>query len=92
MYWVSSDNLTFAVYNKEGQQIKYMNHDSTHPPHIFKAIKTRVFQHLTTLTSVSEASENAKMSSLHPVHQHHALIGAGLLSTEGSNCHYNPYY
>jgi hypothetical protein len=29
MYWNGSDNLTFDVYHKEGQQqIKYLNHDS----------------------------------------------------------------
>jgi hypothetical protein len=83
MYWNGSDNLTFDVYHKEGQQIKYLHHNSTHPPHIFKVIKTGVFQCLATLISMSEVSENAKMSSLHPVH-HQALVEVGLISAEAS--------
>jgi hypothetical protein len=43
-WWDKNENLAFTVYQKPGQQLKYLNKDSTHPPHVFGAIRWRFFQ------------------------------------------------
>jgi hypothetical protein len=43
LYWDAHDELAFTVYRKMGQQqLKYLNNDSTHPPHVFRAISLSV--------------------------------------------------
>jgi hypothetical protein len=40
LYWGEHDELAFTVYRyrKMGEQLKYLNNDSTHPPHVFRGI------------------------------------------------------
>jgi hypothetical protein len=51
LYWDDHDELAYMVYRKTGQQMKYLNNDSTHPPHIFRAISLYVYARLANLTS-----------------------------------------
>eukprot|EP00957_Ditylum_brightwellii_P168531 12828489-Ditylum_brightwellii.AAC.1 len=50
MYWTDS-NIRFVVYNKENQQIKYVNRESCHRATMFKIILEGVFTRLGQLTS-----------------------------------------
>eukprot|EP00957_Ditylum_brightwellii_P045801 3474709-Ditylum_brightwellii.AAC.1 len=45
------DDLSFEVYHKKGQQIKYVNQASYHRNAVFKAIPAGVFTRLGRLTS-----------------------------------------
>jgi hypothetical protein len=51
LYWDEYDELAFTVYRKMGRQLKYLNNDSTHPPHVFRAISLSVYARLANLTS-----------------------------------------
>jgi hypothetical protein len=36
--------VAFTVYRKDGQLLKYLNADSTHPPHVFRAVPAQYLQ------------------------------------------------
>ncbi len=52
--------------------MKYLNGESTHQNHCFKAITKGVFKRLAKLTTVNESNENAKLKDLYPEHQKNA--------------------
>jgi hypothetical protein len=54
MTWSEEGDLRFGVYLKPGQELKYLNSDSLHPPHCFKAITKGVFGRLASLTSLTD--------------------------------------
>jgi hypothetical protein len=57
LYWNDQQELAFDVFHKPGQQIKYLNSDSTLPPHMFWAIKSGVLKRLASLMTCDEDSE-----------------------------------
>ena len=77
MTWSAEGELHFGVYLKPGQELKYLNSDSSHPPHCFRAITKSVFGCLASLTSLTESSRYKSMKDLYPKH-HEALEHAGL--------------
>jgi hypothetical protein len=77
MSWSAEGDLRFGVYLKPGQQLKYLNSDSSHPPHCFKAITKGVFGRLASLTSLTDESRYKSIKDLYPLH-HKALESAGL--------------
>jgi hypothetical protein len=78
MTWTDKGDLIFGVYLKPGQQLKYLNSDSSHTPHCFKAITKGVFAHLASLTSLTNDSRYKTIKELYPQH-HKALELAGLV-------------
>jgi hypothetical protein len=66
-----------VVYLKPGQQLKYLNNDSPHPNHCFKAITKGVFGRLASITSLPDASRYKSIKDLYPRH-FEALDKAGL--------------
>jgi hypothetical protein len=78
MTWSDEGGLRFGVYLKPGQQLKYLNSDSSHPPHCFKAITKGVFSQLESLTSLTNESRYKSIKDLYPQH-HRALKLAGLV-------------
>jgi hypothetical protein len=80
LYWDKNENLAFTVYRKQGQQLKYLNKDSTHPPHVFRAIPLAVLSRLANLTSYHGTNKHKTMKDLHPDHCN-ALEKANLLTS-----------
>eukprot|EP00957_Ditylum_brightwellii_P081050 6164523-Ditylum_brightwellii.AAC.1 len=62
------NNLSFAVYHKKNQTIKYVNRESCHRTAVFKAVPTGVFIRMGRLTSMTEKNKNAPITSLCPMH------------------------
>jgi hypothetical protein len=77
LYWNAEDELAFDVFHKPGQQIKYLNSDCTHPPHVFRAIKYGVLKCLASLMTCDEESAHQTMLLLHSDH-HEAMQDARL--------------
>jgi hypothetical protein len=77
MSWSDEGALQFGVYMKPGQQLKYLNSASSHPPHCFKAITKGVYGRLASLTSLTSESRFKSIKDLYPNH-HDALNHAGL--------------
>jgi hypothetical protein len=77
MSWSEEGDLRFGVYLKPGQQLKYLNNVSSHPPHCFKAITKGVFGRLASLTSLTDESRYKSIKDLYPRH-FEALNLAGL--------------
>jgi hypothetical protein len=77
MSWSEEGDLRFGVYLKPGQQLKYLNNVSSHPPHCFKAITKGVFGHLASLTLLTDESRYKSIKDLYPRH-FKALDLAGL--------------
>jgi hypothetical protein len=75
--WSEEGDLRFGVYLKSGQQLKYLNNVSSHPPHCFKAITKGVFGRLASLTSLTNESRYKSIKDLYPRH-FEALDKAGL--------------
>jgi hypothetical protein len=78
LFWNEQDELTFTVFHKPGQQIKYLNRDSTHPP-LFRAIKSGVLKRSSSLTAASTENQGRPIASIHPTHfnaLHHANLWA----------------
>jgi hypothetical protein len=75
--WSDEGDLRFGVYLKPGQKLKYLNSDSSHPPHCFRAITRGVFGRLASLTSLTKNSRYKYIQDLYPWH-HQALELAGL--------------
>jgi hypothetical protein len=65
LYWDKKENLAFTVYQKLGQQLKYLNKDSTDPPHV--AIPLAVLSRLANLTSYDGTNNHRTMQDLHPL-------------------------
>eukprot|EP00957_Ditylum_brightwellii_P192542 14659667-Ditylum_brightwellii.AAC.1 len=76
MKWQQSE-LLFQVYNKEGQQLKYVDKQSTHRPSTFRSITSRVFKRISQLTSKSESMKWVRIDKVFPGHAE-ALSKAGL--------------
>ena len=77
IYWNNEDGLEFKVHMKENQVLKYLNLGSCHTNNCFKAIPSRVFNRLTSLTSKTSTNLETKMNILYPNHAK-ALINAKL--------------
>jgi hypothetical protein len=77
MTWSDEGDLRFGEYLKPGQELKYLNNDSSHPPHCFKAITKEVFGWLASLTLLTNKSRYKPIKDLYPQH-HRALKLAGL--------------
>jgi hypothetical protein len=54
LYWNEWGDLAFTVYRKDCQLLKYLNTDSTHPPHGFRAAPHSVLARLVNLTTLTE--------------------------------------
>ena len=67
MYW-SNGNEFDQVHLKLNQQLKYLNHGSTHPEACFHAIPLGVMNHLASLMTRTEESEKKRMDKLYPLH------------------------
>jgi hypothetical protein len=79
MIWLADGDLWFGVYLKPGQELKYLNSDSSRPPpHCFKAITKGIFRHLASCTLMTEESRYMSIEDIYP-RQHQALDSAGLL-------------
>jgi hypothetical protein len=68
LYWDEWGNLTFTVYIKDGQLLKSLNADSTHPPHVFRAVPRSVLARLINLTTLTKENGNKTMKEIHPDH------------------------
>ncbi len=77
MTWPEEGDLRFGVYLKQGQQLKYINSFSLHPPHCFRAITKGAFGHLASLTLLMDDSRYKTIKELYPKH-HEALNQASL--------------
>eukprot|EP00957_Ditylum_brightwellii_P210776 15365384-Ditylum_brightwellii.AAC.1 len=62
------DNLSFLVYHKKKQTIKYVNKESCRQTAVFKAIPTGVFIHMGRLTLITEENRDMPITSLYPTH------------------------
>jgi hypothetical protein len=83
LFWNEKKELrrrTFTVFHKPGQQIKYLNQDSTHPPHVFHVItKSGVLKRLSSLMTASSENQGHPITLIHPTHfnaLHHANLWA----------------
>jgi hypothetical protein len=68
MTWSDKGDLRFGVYLKPGQQLKYLNSDSSHPPCCFKKITKGVFSLLASLTLLTNESRYKSIKDLYPQH------------------------
>jgi hypothetical protein len=68
LYWDEHDELAFTVDRKMGQQLKYLNNDSTHPLHMFRAISLSVYARLANLTSHDSTNRYKTLRELRPDH------------------------
>jgi hypothetical protein len=68
LYWDEWGDLAFTVYRKDGQLLKYLNADSTHPPHVFRAVPHSVLARLANLTTLTKENGNKTMKEIHPDH------------------------
>jgi hypothetical protein len=84
LYWDKNENLAVTVYQKPGQQLKYLNKDSAHPPHVFRAIPLVVLSRLANLTSYDATNKHKTMKDLHPGHCD-ALEKANLTSNQAKS-------
>jgi hypothetical protein len=84
LYWDKNENLAFTFYRNPGQQLKYLNKDSTHPPRVFRAIPLAVLSRLAGLTSYNGTSTHKTMKDLHPDHCD-ALEKANLTSNQAKS-------
>jgi hypothetical protein len=57
---------------KPGQELKYLNSDSSYPHHCFKAITKGVFGWLASLTLLTNESRYKSIKDLYP--QHHGAL------------------
>ena len=60
--------LTFSVYRKPGQRLKYVDNLSCHTPATRMAIPAGVFKRLAKLTSWDPGDENRTVRDLYPAH------------------------
>eukprot|EP00957_Ditylum_brightwellii_P163977 12484836-Ditylum_brightwellii.AAC.1 len=62
------DDLSFSVYHKENQTIKYVNRESCHQTVVFKSIPAGVFTRMGRLTSIPEENKDVPIMSLCTTH------------------------
>eukprot|EP00957_Ditylum_brightwellii_P123735 9433196-Ditylum_brightwellii.AAC.1 len=62
------DSLSFSVYHKKNQVIKYINCESCHQTSVFKAIPVGVFTCMGRLTSITEENKDVPITSFYPTH------------------------
>eukprot|EP00957_Ditylum_brightwellii_P148673 11319180-Ditylum_brightwellii.AAC.1 len=67
MRWKSGE-LLFQVYHKKNQQLKYVEHLSTHRQSTFKSITTGALMQLGRLTSRTTDLEPVKLNPIYPDH------------------------
>jgi hypothetical protein len=53
MHWDANDSLSFSVFIKPNQELKYLNADSSHTPGCFKAIPKGISHRLALLTTAA---------------------------------------
>jgi hypothetical protein len=69
LYWDDHGELAFTDYRKTGQQLKYLNIDSIHPPHVFRTIPMSAScAQLANLTSYDSTNRHKTIRELHPDH------------------------
>ena len=68
MSWNRNGCLSFSVFPKPNQELKYLNLGSTHTSATFKAIPNGVALRLALLTTVDESTKDKSLSSLYPDH------------------------
>ena len=81
MYWDSTGTLRFRVHLKDNQQLKYLTAGSSHPAHVFKAVRTGVLGRLARLTSATPTALTTPLDELYPEHAA-ALSAAGIVNDQ----------
>ena len=77
MAWNES-NITYEVYFKENQRIKYLNKGSTHRETVFQAIPRGVFNRLSLLTTFNDSNRSKRVDEIYLIHAE-ALVLAGII-------------
>eukprot|EP00957_Ditylum_brightwellii_P100730 7677500-Ditylum_brightwellii.AAC.1 len=62
------NDLSFSVYHKKNQTIKYINRESCHRTAVFKAIPPGVFTRMGRLTSITDKNKDMPITTLYPTH------------------------
>eukprot|EP00957_Ditylum_brightwellii_P008439 639375-Ditylum_brightwellii.AAC.1 len=65
---MEKNDLSFSVYHKKNQAIKYINRESCHQTAVFKAIPAGVFTRMGRLTSITNENKNMTITSLYLTH------------------------
>ena len=78
LMWDDLGTLSFGVYMKPNQALKYLNNDSSHNPSCHKAIPVGVSKRLTRLTTITDENVDMNLDEIYPNH-FKALEHAGLL-------------
>eukprot|EP00957_Ditylum_brightwellii_P000679 53447-Ditylum_brightwellii.AAC.1 len=65
---MEKNDLSFSVYHKKNQTIKYVNRESCHQTAVFKAIPAGVFTHMGRLTSITNENKNKPIITFYPTH------------------------
>ena len=66
--WSENGDLTFGVFIKPNQQLKYLNKGSSHTPGCFKAIPKGVLHRLTKLTTINDDNKGKRIDEIYPVY------------------------
>ena len=77
MMWTPEGELSFSVFKKVGQQLKYAGKESTHIPGTLRAIPSGVLNRLAKLTSRKPSLHSERVDKVYPDHVY-ALRKAGL--------------
>ena len=77
MSWSPEGDLQFGVFRNKGQQLKYVNKESTHIPGTLRAIPSGVLNRLSKLTSRKPSIQAEAMDTIYPAHAN-ALRKVGL--------------
>lgn len=70
--------ITYEVYFKENQRIKYLNKGSTHKETVFHTTPRGAFNRLSLLTTFNVSNINKGVDELYPMHAE-ALVQAGMM-------------
>ena len=68
MKWTPEGELTFSVFRKAGQQLKYVRKDSTHTPGTLRAIPSGVLNRLAKPTSQNPSLQFKGVDKVYPDH------------------------
>ena len=66
--WSPEGDLEFGVFIKKGQQLKYVNKESTHTPGTLRSIPSGVLNRLTKLTSRKPSIQAEAVDMIYPAH------------------------
>ena len=77
IFWNFHNGLSFKIYMKPNQKLKYLNKGSCHTNKCFEAISNGVFGRLSKLTTKCEKTMNSRLDKLYPDHAN-ALKHAGI--------------